>query len=189
MHTEVILTKNVRGLGAEGDKVSVAPGYARNFLIPRGIATLATAASIRQIESLKKKRAEREAAEKAAAEETAGKISRLDCKIEVKTGQQDKMFGVVTAGHIHDFLATQGIEVDRKQIALEKPIHQVGEYHITINLAQGVTAHLKLSVVATEPPPAAATERRPPRPGERDRRPPKKRADSKAQDRKSGKSR
>jgi len=189
MQTEIILTKSVPGLGAEGDKVSVAPGYARNYLIPRGIATPATTASIRQIESLRKKRDERESAEKIVAEETAAKIGRLDCKIEVKTGQQEKMFGAVTAGHIHDFLATQGIEVDRKNISMEKPIHQVGEHHVTINLPCNVTAHLKISVVSIEPPPAAAGEKRPARRGERERKPAEKKVEAKTPARKTGRTR
>lgn len=169
MHTEVILTKNVQGLGAEGDKVSVAPGYARNYLIPRGIAKLATEASLKHIEILQKKRAEREAAEKVQAEETITKINKLICKITVKTGQQDKMFGAVTAGDILDFLTKQGLLVERKQIVLERPIHQLGDHQVAISLAHGVTAQLKVQVVAAEPPPAPAApvDRRGPRRGER----------------------
>src|ERR1041384_5653425 len=112
MHTELILTKNVQGLGAEGDKVTVRPGYARNYLIPRGIAKLATQASIRHIDALKKKRGEREAAEKVGAEEFAKKISSLACSITVKTSQQNKMFGSVTAGDIHDYLEKHEIKVE-----------------------------------------------------------------------------
>jgi len=190
MHTEVILTKNVQGLGAEGDKIAVAPGYARNFLLPRGFAKLATEASVKHIEALKKKRDEREAAEKVAAEQVAQSISRLACSITVKMGAQGKMFGSVTSGDIHDFLAKQGITVDRKQVALERPIQQIGEHHVAINLVHGVAAQLKVQVVAAEPPPTAApTERGPRRPERRDRperpergarRPVEKRADAPA---------
>lgn len=166
MHTEIILTKNVQGLGAEGDKVAVRPGYARNFLLPRGFAKLATQASIKHIEALKKKKTEREAAEKVASEEFAGKISKLACSITKKVGRDGKMFGSVTAGDIHDYLEKQGVHVDRKQVAIEKAIHTVGEHHVSINLLHGVTAQLKVEVVAeqTEPAPAAV-DRRAPRKG------------------------
>lgn len=163
MNTEVILTKNIPGLGAEGDKVAVARGYARNYLLPRGLATLATAASVRHIELLKKKRAEREAAEKTAAEEMAQRIGRLTCTLTVKTGQDGKMFGAVTAGDIAEYLAREQFAVERKQVALEKPIQVIGEHHVAIHLAHGVTAQLKVVVVPAEPPPsvpAAAAERK-----------------------------
>lgn len=148
MHTEVILTKNIQGLGGEGDRVSVAPGYARNYLLPRGLAKRATEASIKHIEALKKKRVEREAAEKSEAEELATKIGKLACSFTVKTGQQDKMFGSITSSQIHEFLAKEGVNLERKQVGLEKPIHQPGEHHVSIHLAQGVTAQLSVKVVA-----------------------------------------
>jgi len=180
MNTTIILTKNVKGLGAEGDKVTVKPGYARNYLLPRGIATLATAASVRHIEALKKKKDAREAAEKVASEEFAAKITKLACSITVKVGQNQKMFGSVTSGDIHDFLTKSGIEIDRKQIALEKPIHQVGEHHVTINLLHGVTAHLNVKVVAAEPEAApASADRRGGRRPERPERPERKSAEKK----------
>jgi large subunit ribosomal protein L9 len=160
MHTEVILTKNVQGLGAEGDKVSVSPGYARNYLIPRGFAKRATEASLRHIEILKKKRTEREG--------VAARIGKLVCSITVKTGHNEKMFGAVTAGDILEWLHKNEVPVERKQVTLERPIHQVGEHHVSVTLAHGVTAHLKVQVVAAEPPPApAAAERKPVRRGER----------------------
>ena len=189
MHTEIILTKNIQGLGAEGDKVSVAPGYARNYLLPRGLARLATEASVRHIDALKKKRTERETAEKGGAEELAARIATLTCAITVKTGQQDKMFGSVTAGDIHDYLVKEGIQADRKQVALEKPIHQVGEHHVTINLLHGVTAQLKVVITAAAPAPAAATaDRRAGRRPERAERPERRTAEKKTESRPTAKS-
>jgi large subunit ribosomal protein L9 len=168
MQTEIILTKNVQGLGAEGDKVSVRPGYARNFLLPRGFAKLATQASIKHIEALKKKKTERETGEKTAAEEFAGKIGKLACTITKKVGRDGKMFGSVTTGDIHEFLEKHDVHVDRKQVAIEKPIHSVGEHHVTVNLLHGVTAHLKVEVVAEKIEAApAVTDRRAPRKGGR----------------------
>jgi large subunit ribosomal protein L9 len=190
MHTEVILTKNVQDLGAEGDKVVVAPGYARNYLIPRGFAKRATEASLRHIEILKKKRAERETAEKTASEEFATQISKLACSITVKTGQHDKMFGSVTAGDLHEWLDKHGVKIERKQIVLERPIHQVGEHHVTINLLHGVTAHLKVEIVAEAPAPSAApavTDRRGPRRGDRPERIPARGAERKAEPKSAGK--
>src|ERR1041384_6585478 len=182
MNTTIILTQNVKGLGTEGDKVTVKPGYARNYLLPRGIATLATASNVRHIEALKKKKDAREAAEKVASEEFAAKISKLACSITVKVGQNNKMFGSVTAGDIHEFLTKNGVEVERKQIALEKAIHQVGDHPVAINLLHGVTAHLTVKVVAAEPEAAPAhADRRGGRRPERTERPERKPAEKKAE--------
>ncbi|MSR64816.1 MAG: 50S ribosomal protein L9 [Verrucomicrobiae bacterium] len=166
MQTEIILTKNVQGLGSEGDKVTVSPGYARNFLLPRGFAKLATEASVKHIEKLKKKKTDRETAEKVASEAFACKIGKLSCVFTKKVGRDGKMFGSVTAGDVHEFLEKHGVQVDRRQVVIEKAINSLGEHHVAVNLLHGVTAQLKVAVVAEKIEIApAVTDRRGPRKG------------------------
>src|SRR5437016_9611829 len=113
--TEVILTHNVIGLGAESDQVKVAAGYARNYLFPQGLAIPLTGANKRRIEVLKQRRGEREAHELTSMTDLAKGISKLICVVTVKTGEDGKMFGTVTPGMIADQLKTQfEITLDKK---------------------------------------------------------------------------
>ena len=129
MKTEVILTHNIVGLGAESDQVKVAPGYARNFLFPHRLAIPLTQANRRHIEALKRKRAEREAHEFNTMTELAKGVQKLICVIKVKAGEDGKMFGAVTAGMIVDELKHQfDISLDKRKIHLEHPIKNLGEY-------------------------------------------------------------
>src|SRR5213595_4368052 len=105
--TEVILTHNIIGLGAESDHVKVAAGYARNYLFPQGFAIPLTGANKRRIEALRQRRAEREAHEFNTMSELAKGVSKLTCLIKVKTGEDGKMFGAVTSGTIADELKHQ----------------------------------------------------------------------------------
>src|SRR6478736_8661577 len=105
--TEVILTHNVIGLGAESDQVKVAAGYARNFLFPQGLAIPLTAANKRRLEALRQRRAEREAHEFNTMSELAKSLTKLVCVVKVKAGEDGKMFGTVTAGLIADELKHQ----------------------------------------------------------------------------------
>ena len=121
--TEVILTHNIIGLGAESDHVKVAAGYARNYLFPQGFAIPLTGANKRRIESLRQRRAEREAHEFNTMSELAKGVSKLVCLIKVKTGEDGKMFGSITSGTIADELKHQfDIALDKKKIHLEHPI-------------------------------------------------------------------
>jgi len=125
--TEVILTHNIVGLGGESDQVKVAAGYARNYLLPQGLAITVTAANKRRLEVLKQRRAEREAQELNTMTELAKGISKLLCFIAVKTGEDGKMFGTVTSGMIADQLKTQfDISLDKRKIHLEHPLHVLG---------------------------------------------------------------
>ncbi|MBP8016076.1 MAG: 50S ribosomal protein L9, partial [Verrucomicrobia bacterium] len=118
--TEVILTHQIVGLGAESDQVKVAAGYARNYLFPQGLAVPLSAANKRRIEALRARRAEREAHELNTMNELAKSVSKLLCLLTVKTGEDGKMFGTVTSGMIADQLKTQfDILLDKKQIHLE----------------------------------------------------------------------
>ena len=152
--TEVILIQNIVGLGAESDHVKVAAGYARNYLLPQGLAIPLTAANKRRLEALRQRRAEREATELNAMTELAASIGKLLLKLSVKTGDDGKMFGSVTAGTIADELKTQfAIALDRKKIHLEQPIRTLGEHEIEMRLHPDVNAKLKVLIESSNPPP------------------------------------
>src|SRR3974390_632611 len=155
---EVILTHNIVGLGGESDQVKVAAGYARNYLFPQGLAIPLTGANKRRLESLKQRRAEREAHELNTMTELAKSISKLLCVITVKTGEDGKMFGTVTTGMIADQLKTQfEISLDKRKIHLEQPIRALGEHEIELRLHADVTTTLKVRVESSTPLPEAAT--------------------------------
>jgi large subunit ribosomal protein L9 len=160
--TEIILTDNVPGLGAEADIVKVRRGYARNYLLPRGKAHELTPASLRQVENLKKKRAEREARELNEAEELARRINKLRVSFKLETGETGKAFGSITAHDIVTRLKNEiGEEIDRHKIHLEHPIKSTGEHEVTIKLHHDVTVNFKFEVKSAheEPPkPAEAAE-------------------------------
>ena len=144
---EVILMAKVDGLGAEGDVVQVADGYARNFLLPRKKASLVTEASRRQVEKKREERIEREKNELAAAAQTAQKLQSVSCTIAVKTGEGGKMFGSVTAADIAANLKEQGIEVDRHAVQLKEAIKELGVFDIELKLHSDVSATIKVWVV------------------------------------------
>jgi large subunit ribosomal protein L9 len=159
--TEVILTHNIVGLGGESDHVKVAPGYARNYLFPQGLAIPLTAANKRRIEALRQRRAEREAHEFNTMSELSKSISKLTCNIKVKTGEDGKMFGSVTSGTIADELKHLfDITLDKKKIHLEHPIKTLGDHEIELRLHPEVTSTLKVHIESTTPlpPPPEAPE-------------------------------
>ena len=150
--TEVILTHNIVGLGAESDQVKVAPGYARNYLLPRGFAIPLTGANKRRLEALKQRRAEREAHEFNTMSELAKGIGKLICLIKAKTGDDGKLFGSVTAGMIADGLQHQfDISLDKRKIHLEHPIRETGEYDVVLHLHTDINATLKVRIESTTP--------------------------------------
>ena len=152
--TEVILTHNIVGLGAESDQVKVAAGYARNYLYPQGLAIPVTAANKRRLEALRQRRAEREAHELNTMSELAGSLSKMLLVIKVKTGDDGKMFGSVTAGTIADELKNQfEVTLEKRKIHLEKPIRGLGEFAVEMRLHPEVTTSLKVRVETTTPPP------------------------------------
>lgn len=152
MKTEVILTQNIVGLGAESDQVKVAPGYARNFLFPHRLAIPLTQANRRHIEALKRKRAEREAHEFNTMTELAKGVQKLICIIKVKAGEDGKMFGSVTSGMIADELKHQfDISLDKKKIHLEHPIKTLGEYDVELHLHPEVKGSLKVQIQSLTP--------------------------------------
>jgi large subunit ribosomal protein L9 len=162
--TELILTENVPGLGAEADVVKVRRGYARNYLLPRGMAYEVTPAALRQLNVLKQKRAEREARELSEAEELARRIGKTRFVFTLETGETGKAFGSVTAQDIVNRLKNEvGTEIDRHKIVLERPIKDTGEHEVAIKLHHEVTAQLVFQVKSAaeakaEAPIAAAEE-------------------------------
>ncbi|MEP6603587.1 MAG: 50S ribosomal protein L9 [Spartobacteria bacterium] len=154
--TEIILTENVPGLGAEADVVKVKRGYARNFLLPHGKAYEVTPASMRQLDNLKKKRAEREAREMNDAEELARRISKARITFTLETGESGKAFGSITAQDIMNRLKNEvGVEIDRHKIALDHPIKTTGDHEVSIKLHHDVTAQFSFVVKSSEPPKSA----------------------------------
>jgi len=157
--TEVILTHNIVGLGAESDQVKVAAGYARNFLFPQRLAIPVTQANRRHLEALRQRRAEREAHEFNTMTELSKALSKLICVIKVKAGEDGKMFGSVTAGMIADELKHQfDISLDKKKIHLEHPVRTLGEYEVELHLHAEVKGTLKVRVESTTPAAAPAPE-------------------------------
>ncbi len=149
--TEVILTANVPGLGAEADVVRVRRGYARNYLLPHGKACEVTPAALRQLDNLKKKRAEREARELNEAEEIARKIGKAHLTFTLATGESGKAFGSITAQDIVTRMKNElGLEIDRHKVVLERPIKDTGEHEVAIKLHHDVTAQFKFDVKSTE---------------------------------------
>ena len=160
--TEVILTHNIVGLGAESDHVKVSPGYARNYLYPQGLAIPLTSANKRRIEVLRQRRAEREAHEFNTMSELSKSVSKLTCTIKVKTGDDGKMFGSVTSGTIADELKHLfDITLDKKKIHLEHPIKTLGDHEVELRLHADVTTTLKVHIESTTPlPPPPEPEAR-----------------------------
>ena len=155
--TEVILTHNVVGLGGESDHVKVAAGYARNYLFPQGWAIPLTSANKRRLEVLRQRRAERESKELSTMSELGQALSKLTLVIKVKTGEDGKLFGSVTAGTIADELKHQfDAMVDKRKIHLNSPIKTAGEHEAELRLHPQVLTTLKVRIESTTPPPQPA---------------------------------
>src|ERR1035437_8250077 len=125
-NSEILLVKPVDGLGGEGDQVRVRAGYARNFLLPSGMALPMTHANSKQIEALKKRRAGREALELSGAQQVATKLEKTSLAFAVTTGEGGKMFGSVTVGDLHDKLVAAGFSIDRKRNQPHTPVKTLG---------------------------------------------------------------
>jgi large subunit ribosomal protein L9 len=150
--TEVILTHNVVGLGAESDQVKVAAGYARNYLFPQGLAVPLNSANKRQIEALQKRRVDREAKELHSMTELSSTLSKLTLVLHVKTGEDGKMFGSITAGTIADELRHQyDAQLDKRKINLPHPIKTLGEHEVPLHLHHDVDTTLKVRVESSTP--------------------------------------
>ncbi len=146
---KIILNKDVKGTGKAGDVVTVSDGYARNMLIPRGLATEATQSNIRQLEKQKAIAAEKKAEEKAAAQELAEKLNKASIKMKIKAGEGGRIFGSITSKDIADAINMQlGMDIDRKKVKLDAPIKQVGQTDVDMRLYQDVNAKIKVIIEA-----------------------------------------
>lgn len=146
----VILTESVEGLGNIGDLIKVKPGYARNFLVPKGLAVAANIHNVKALEH-QKRQMERKAQKVAQdAEAVKARIEAVQCIIAHRAGEEGKLFGAVTTKELGDKLAAAGVEIDRKKIQLPEPIKALGDYEVPVKLAGGVTAKIKVSVVSAE---------------------------------------
>jgi large subunit ribosomal protein L9 len=148
---EVILKEDVVKLGHRGDVVKVADGYGRNYLLPGKLAIEATAANRAVIAQMKESAVRKSAKEKAQSEDLARQISNVELTFERKTGENDHLFGSVTSGDIAQALEQQGYTVDRRKIALEEPLKQLGEFHVPVKLHREVTAHVKVTIKSDAP--------------------------------------
>jgi large subunit ribosomal protein L9 len=148
---EVLLVKPVEGLGGEGDQVKVRAGYARNYLLPRKIAVSLTTANRKQVDALKKRRAEREQAELSGAQELARKLEKTSLAFVVKTGEGGRMFGAITAQDVQEKLAAAGFTLDRKKVHLFNPVKTIGQHTVKIRLHADVSVDLSFDVVSENP--------------------------------------
>ena len=147
---EVILREHVDNLGRRGDIVKVAEGYARNYLLPRKLALAVTEANKRQIERERAAAEARDAQEKSAAEAQAQRMAEVEVEIARRVGENDTMYGSVTAADIAQALHAKGFEVEKRRITLPEPLKTVGEHTIPVKIHRDVTAQVKVKVVPAQ---------------------------------------
>ena len=145
---EVILREHVDNLGRRGDLVKVADGYARNYLLPRKLALLATDGNKKVIEREKVKFDIQEAEEQKVAQAVADRLATVEIEIARKVGETDALFGSVTNADIAEALAAKGFDLDRRKIQLHEPIKKIGEVEVPVKLHRDVVVKLKVKVVA-----------------------------------------
>ncbi|MCK5534585.1 50S ribosomal protein L9 [bacterium] len=144
---EVLLTKEIAGLGKEGEKVNVARGYARNFLLPQGFAVGVSPANLKKIIAEKKLNEQKEAKSVKDAQEFIKKLGGVSCTISVKTGESGKMFGSVTSEDIVQVMKKEGIELDRKDILLSEPIKELGVFNVEVKVYPRLKGKIRVWVV------------------------------------------
>ena len=146
---KIILKKEVPFVGEAGDVVEVKTGYARNYLIPQGFATVATPSALKQHEETLRQRAHKEAKIVADAQALAAKIEAVEVKLAAKVGESGKLYGAVTANQVADALAEAGIEIDKKNVTVPE-IKELGEFEAKVKCYKGVFANVKVLVSAAE---------------------------------------
>jgi large subunit ribosomal protein L9 len=143
---QIILQEDVDKLGHRGDVVTVKPGYARNFLLPRKLAIEATSGNMKALERIRTSLAKKTATEMDAAQKQAELLNGVSVKFTRKTGENDQLFGSVTSADVAEGLATQGFKIDKRQVQLGDAIKALGEYPVTIKVFRDVTASVKVHV-------------------------------------------
>jgi len=145
---KLILREDVENLGKGGELVEVRPGYGRNFLIPRGLAVVANAKNVRELEHQKKVAEAKAAKLKQSAEAVARRLAETPVTLHRKVGEQDKLYGSVTALDIAEALAARGLTIDRRSIDLAEPIKTVGDHEVPVKLHREVVGKAKVKVEA-----------------------------------------
>lgn len=145
---KVILLEDARGTGKAGDVANVSDGYARNMLIPRGLAVEATAQNIKQLEKKKEAMAKKFAEDKAAALELKKKLEEVTVEVRTKAGKDGKVFGSVTSKDIADALNQMGFDIDKKKIQLDSPIKATGMTDVNVKLFTEISGKVKVNVVS-----------------------------------------
>jgi large subunit ribosomal protein L9 len=145
---KVILREDVTNLGKGGEVVEVKPGYGRNFLLPRGLAVVANPKNVREIEHQKQIASAKAAKQKASAEAVAKRLADTPIVLKRKVGEQDKLYGSVTALDVAEALASRGLQIDRRSIDLAEPIKTVGEFEVPVKLHHEVVGKAKVKVEA-----------------------------------------
>jgi len=152
---EVILRDHVENLGRRGDVVKVADGYARNYLLPRKLALLATPANRKVVERQRKIADTQEAAERSGAEALAVQLSKLDIVLSRRVGEHEALYGSVTSADIAEVLAEKGFETDKRKIQLAEPLKAIGEFTVPVKLHRDVVAQLTVKVTPLAETPEA----------------------------------
>lgn len=145
---KVVLLADVQGLGRSGDVVEVKDGYARNYLLPRGLAAEATAGRVRWMQEQQQARARRQEREREEAARLAAALQGLTVELRARAGEGGRLFGSVTAADIAEALAARGFAVSKRQVELEEPIKAVGVYTVPVRVAHGVVARVEVNVLA-----------------------------------------
>jgi large subunit ribosomal protein L9 len=143
---EIILQEDIDKLGHRGDIVTVKPGYARNYLLPRKLAIEATVGNMKALERIRTSLAKKTATELDAAQKQAAALNGTELRFTRKTGENDQLFGSVTSADIAEGLEAQGFKIDKRQVHLAEPIRALGEYTVTIKVFRDVTAAIKANV-------------------------------------------
>lgn len=144
----IILNENVDGLGKIGDVLKVKPGYARNFLLPRGLAVEANVRNVNELEHNKRQLERKLQRQTQATELLKAQIEKVACNFTLRSSEEGKLFGSVTTQDIAEKLAAAGVEVDRKKIVLDEAIKTLGEHQVVIKLQHGIVATIKVAVTA-----------------------------------------
>ena len=148
---KVILTQDVDKIGKAGETRDVKDGFARNFLIPKGLAKVSTPQNQRIVENIKLKAQRAAQNEKKQAREFADKLSGASCTVTVQAGPEGKLYGAVTPADIQNALEVEGIAVDKKNISIDTPVEKLGVYHVTVKVHREVEAKVKVWVVENAP--------------------------------------
>jgi large subunit ribosomal protein L9 len=147
---EVILREHVEHLGRRGEIVKVAPGYARNYLLPRKMALEVTEGNKRQIERERKNAEARELEEKTQAEAFAARLAQTEIEIARRVGENDTLYGSVTSADIATALQSKGFEIDKRKIQLAEPLKALGEFPVNVKVHREVATEIKVKVVAAQ---------------------------------------